>query len=173
MPVLLITMIGCAPRLADNFIVPEFPKNETDEINLSVYDKDGKIARSSLVLRDSNDYSDKKSTANFALSITTQQIDSPEVVYTNSYNVPYGSWAVISIPDDVRQGSMRRNINNIRDAKSTTDKIETISEKSDKDSKEIYSTTGYYNYAENQIEKELLRIGFNVVDRAKFISKFR
>ena len=170
---LVIMMAGCAPQLAENLIVPEFPDNETNEINLFIYDKDGKIAKSSLVLQDSNDYSDKKATANFELALNNaQQSDSLEVVYTSNYDVPYGSWAVISIPDDVRQGSMRKNTENIRDAKSTTEKVEVISPV-DNDNKEIYSTTGYYNYAENQIEKELLRIGFNVVDRAKYLAKIK
>lgn len=37
----------------------------------------------------------------------------------------------------------------------------------------IFRTDGYYNEAEQAIEKALLRIGFNVLDRSKFEAKLR
>lgn len=167
----LMILAGCASQqLAEELIVPEFPEHETIEISLSVYDKDGSIAKQ---IYDSNDYSDEESPRQYKDAITfTEQNDSPEVQWTTKYNVPPNSWIVISIPDDVRQGSMRKNTENVRDAKSTTDKVE-VNPSNIKDGKEFYSTTGYYNYAENQIEKRLLGIGFNVVDRSKYLAKIK
>ena len=174
-----VVITGCAQQMADRLVLPDFPKNETNEINIPVYDKEGRIEKRELVLRDPKNYSDKKSAAKFALTIKSMEEKGfPDVVYTDDYNDYYVSrnkWVVISIPDDIRQGSMRKNTENIRDAQSTTNKAESTHSGVNKNqnAKEIYSTTGYYNYAENQIEKELLRIGFNVVDRSKYLAKIK
>jgi hypothetical protein len=195
---LLASAIGCQTNMANELTLPEFPEHEASEISLPVYDEEGEIDRKSLVLQDPSDYSEKRASSNFSLALGgIKGKGTPEVVYTSSYNVPYGSWVVISIPDDIRQGSARKNVANVRSAESTTKDIdkslptkgkkgkqgnkkpsvaqkqEAKPQEAEKSAKEIYSTTGYYNYAENQIEKELLRIGFNVVDRSKYLAKVK
>ncbi|MDC0947817.1 hypothetical protein OAS86_00520 [Gammaproteobacteria bacterium] len=175
-----IAMIaGCqsAPQLAEELAIPEIPKTETTAVQLKIYNDVGKIEKEALAIYDGNGYqeSSSESSIKFFQNALDQANDQkwPEVVKLRPYCVPTGSWIVISIPDDVVQGSARKNTVNIRTADETTAAVDQISNEKESDGNEIYSTTGYYNYAENQIEKELIRIGFNVVDRAKYVAKIK
>ncbi len=62
---------------------------------------------------------------------------------------------IIAVPEEVGEGTKKKEF-----------------EESDNFDK-IFGTSGYYNEAEQAIEKSLLRIGFDVLDRSKFEAKLR
>ncbi len=74
-------------------------------------------------------------------------------------NIP----ADISKKNDEISASQKRTTNN-----SVKDSIENKPEQG-----QIFSTANYYNQAEQEVEKAMMRKGFNVLDRAKFEAKLR
>jgi hypothetical protein len=105
-----------------------------------------------------------KDSATLAIARKQSVVDPADIVYPGGYSIRSGSSVVISVPSNFLTEMMEKNAENLKDSKQL-DRA--------KRSMDLYNTSGYFNYAEQQIEKELIRVGFTVLDRAKFEAKLR
>jgi len=106
----------------------------------------------------------KKDSVTVTIDRERSIIDQAEVIRDKSCYIKDRSTFVISVPTDYVEESATKETENIRGA----EEIDSVNKKI-----ELYNTSGYFNYAEQQIEKALIRLNFRVIDRSKFEAKLR
>jgi len=104
---------------------------------------------------------DLTTTIRFSQEATNEAELAEGVTTRPGYSVPRDATIVISVPveEQLREGRSKQSA-----LTSTAQDDEGISS---------FRTTGYFNRAEQQIERSLIGKGFNVVDRSKFEAKLR
>ena len=90
------------------------------------------------------------------------------VTYKSRLSIPYDSKVVISVPVEEQKRESKRRQNEFG-------VLSGAGEGGDSDGRNSlnFKTTGYFNKAEQQIEKRLIKQNFTVLDRSKFEAKLR
>ncbi len=118
-----------------------------------------------------------------SVTVTIEQkqsvIDPAEVIRDKDYFIKDRATFVISVPTDYVEESAEKDTENIRnadelsDGDSSTGRNNAARYSRAPNNIELYNTSGYFNYTEQQIEKALMKLGYRVIDRSKFEAKLR
>jgi len=111
---------------------------------------------------------------NIIIPIAThnKNINLNDIVHNKNFVILPGKKVVISSPTDTIQGAYGRKTDNIKNFKDIEQKSKEMIDSKKSNDVDLYSTSGYYNFVEEQIEKSLIKCGFNVIDRSKFEAKY-
>ena len=119
----------------------------------------------------------RSETVTINIPTTNNQPARENIVQMRGHIIPYGSTIVISVPRTITQQLMQQTR---RISDRNPQRANQISSKSVSDINDApinvgndFFTSGYFHTAEQQIEKELIRHGFDVLSREKFEAKLR
>lgn len=94
------------------------------------------------------------------------------IVMSKGHTIPLGSRVVINIPVDLSR-QMSREKERLEQERMTRKHIAAGNDINNNSDEGAYSTSGYFHEAEQEIERELIRHGFNVLSRARLEAKLR